>query len=276
MAASPRAATPTEQERSGALALALVQLLGGSAAIQAVLPDIASKGLSKLLLSLADKFGINSFSLTSPDLSNIGVAICPVVALINHSCAPNCAVVFPEGPSKEMSVIAFSRIEIGEEVSTLPARSKHALANVIFQILSSYVDLVLPVVQRQEELNLYKFHCKCPTCISECQTFSHRKALLCSKRGCSGILPIPGPSLSFQDVAFRIEASLDMKDPEVFIASRCELCSNMRKINLGRSDDEDLGLRWALNEADLQLSVTRPIAFENLRKSPYDFIRKAH
>lgn len=118
MADSPCRLSDEDQQQLGSLALALAQYLGGPEIIQQLLgDDLDHNALTRLLLALADKFGINSFSLTSPDLSNIGVAICPTVALINHDCSPNCAVVFPDGPEKDMHVVAFRPIEAGEEVS---------------------------------------------------------------------------------------------------------------------------------------------------------------
>jgi SET and MYND domain-containing protein len=117
MADSPCRLPEEDQEQLGALALTVTQYLGGPDVLQAIFPELADgKQMTRMLLSLMDKFGINSFSLTSPDLSNIGVAICPTVALINHDCSPNCAVVFPDGPSKDMHVITFKDVGAGEEV----------------------------------------------------------------------------------------------------------------------------------------------------------------
>jgi len=50
----------------------------------------------------------------------MGCAICPVGALVNHSCEPNVVIVFPRsGPKKDepnLQVIAIRDIQIGEEV----------------------------------------------------------------------------------------------------------------------------------------------------------------
>jgi hypothetical protein len=61
------------------------------------------------------QFRVNSFTLASPSLSPIGVAMSPLIALYNHSCQPNAVVVFPEG-RREMVVVAISDIQPGEEV----------------------------------------------------------------------------------------------------------------------------------------------------------------
>ena len=58
---------------------------------------------------------VNSFTLASPSLSPIGVAMSPIVALCNHSCQPNAAVVFPAGGG-EMVIVAIGDIQPGEEV----------------------------------------------------------------------------------------------------------------------------------------------------------------
>ena len=108
------------KEDRGSLALAVTQYLVGPAAVNSLFPGMDAKQITRTLLSLVDQFNVNSFSLTLPDLSNIGVAVCPTVALINHSCQPNCTVVFPDGPSGDMQVVAFKGIAEGEEVRALP------------------------------------------------------------------------------------------------------------------------------------------------------------
>ena len=107
------------KEDRGSLALAVTQYLVGPAAVNSLFPGMDAKQITRTLLSLVDQFNVNSFSLTLPDLSNIGVAVCPTVALINHSCQPNCTVVFPDGPSGDMQVVAFKAIAKGEEVRAL-------------------------------------------------------------------------------------------------------------------------------------------------------------
>lgn len=149
MAGSPRSLTPAEQEQQGSLAVAITHYIGASlssvmppassaaaaptnteanedapassdaqSALVSIFPEYAqdTMKMTRALLQAIDKFGINSFSLTEIDLTNIGVAIAPSVALINHSCRPNCSVVFPNGPKGEMKVVAFSSIQPGEEV----------------------------------------------------------------------------------------------------------------------------------------------------------------
>ncbi|ORY22390.1 hypothetical protein BCR39DRAFT_551744 [Naematelia encephala] len=98
------------------------------------------------LLNLISALTINSFTLSSPSLSPIGLAMSPITALFNHSCRPNAVVVFPNGGG-EMNVVAISDIEPGQE------------------ILTSYIDVSLPREFRRKELkDRYGFECDCPLC----------------------------------------------------------------------------------------------------------------
>lgn len=72
--------------------------------------------LDGLLLTSRTQFMSNSFTLASPSLAPLGVAIHPTAALFNHSCWPNAVVVFPEGGKGGMHVVALRAIEEGEEV----------------------------------------------------------------------------------------------------------------------------------------------------------------
>lgn len=134
MAGSPRALTPLEQEQNGTLAVAVTHYIGFSSqnatssamndstsGLVSIFPEYAddTAKMTRALLETIDKFSINSFSLTDFDLTNLGVAVNPAVALINHSCRPNCSVVFPNGPTGDMKVVAFSTVEPGEEVSAM-------------------------------------------------------------------------------------------------------------------------------------------------------------
>ncbi|KWU44592.1 hypothetical protein RHOSPDRAFT_33920 [Rhodotorula sp. JG-1b] len=128
--------TADEQERFFQLSVSLSAYVGQDTLAQSC-PDGA------VVIDLCSRFVSNSFALTCPtDLSNIGVSISPVTALINHSCVPNAVVVFPSFPkstpssstSIHMAVVALRDLERGEEVVT------------------SYVDLSLPCEERQKEL----------------------------------------------------------------------------------------------------------------------------
>jgi len=62
---------------------------------------------------------MNTFTLTSPCLTPIGISVSPLVALINHSCDPNAVVVFPRARGNIeplMQVVALRDIGPNEEV----------------------------------------------------------------------------------------------------------------------------------------------------------------
>ncbi|KAJ3256430.1 hypothetical protein HDU77_003150 [Chytriomyces hyalinus] len=76
-----------------------------------------------------------------------GVGLYPsLIALVNHSCVPNCAVTFEPG-SHAARLVALKDIELGEGISV------------------SYVDSAEPWVTRQGDLKRrYFFTCTCPLC----------------------------------------------------------------------------------------------------------------
>ncbi|KLT44665.1 SET domain-containing protein [Cutaneotrichosporon oleaginosum] len=142
--------------------------------------DMASFGFksARELLDLASAFAVNSFTLSTPDLTPIGVSTSPIVALCNHSCWPNAVVVFPSG--REMCVVAIRDIAPGEE------------------ILTAYIDVSLPLAERQADLqSRYGFTCDCALCAKGENWADPRWSVLhpgCSKGG-TGPMPnlaLPG------------------------------------------------------------------------------------
>ncbi|KAI4880549.1 hypothetical protein NFI96_034154, partial [Prochilodus magdalenae] len=94
----------------------------------------------------------NGFTVEDEELSHLGSAVFPDVALMNHSCCPN-AIVTYRGTSAE--VRAVQDIVKGEEIYT------------------SYIDLLYPTEDRIERLrDSYYFSCNC----KECKTKSKDKA----------------------------------------------------------------------------------------------------
>ncbi|KAL1407376.1 N-lysine methyltransferase smyd2 [Vanrija albida] len=125
-----------------------------NAAVPSATPDVLEPGdmadygfkSAAELLDMCSAFSVNSFTLSAPDLTPIGVATSPVCALFNHSCEPNAVVVFPKG-GKDMQVIAIGDMRPGDEV------------------LTSYIDVSLPYAERQKDLSeRYGFDCKCSLC----------------------------------------------------------------------------------------------------------------
>ena len=112
------------------------------------------------LLDLVCQFSCNSFTLTDSDLNPLGVCMHASMAMINHACTPNAAVVFPfggaakggqqkwrDGEDKIMQLVALRAIEPGEE------------------LLISYVDTADTYEERQKYLKKrYCFDCRCDLC----------------------------------------------------------------------------------------------------------------
>ncbi|KAI6045326.1 SET domain-containing protein, partial [Pisolithus marmoratus] len=161
---------PTAVEGHTHLAQSLVRYLGASSPT-----ELESYGI----MSTADlvDFIINTVALTTPSLTPIGVAVSPLVALINHSCAPNVVVVFPR-----------SRKDSGNE----PVVKVAALRNIApgEEILMSYVDTTLPKSLRQMALmETYNFQCRCWAC-TESSEVDPREAVWCPT-ACGGTSSLP-------------------------------------------------------------------------------------
>ena len=131
---------PSTTEFHAHLALAIVQYLGLSSPTDLAEFDINSAAeLVDVISRVCDlydqqrrsthsniftQFTTNSFTLTSPSLTPLGVCVSPAVALINHSCDPNAVVVFPRSSGSAaqeplMQVIAIKPIAADEEVRAL-------------------------------------------------------------------------------------------------------------------------------------------------------------
>ncbi|XP_032881237.1 N-lysine methyltransferase SMYD2 isoform X2 [Amblyraja radiata] len=99
------------------------------------------------LIELFAKVNCNGFTIEDEELSHLGSAIFPSVALMNHSCCPNVIVTY-KGTVAE--VRAVKRIDPGEEIFT------------------SYIDLLYPTEDRQDRLrDSYFFTCDCRECATK-------------------------------------------------------------------------------------------------------------
>ncbi|KAK3563264.1 hypothetical protein QTP86_019342 [Hemibagrus guttatus] len=106
------------------------------------------------LVELFAQVNCNGFTIEDEELSHLGSAVFPDVALMNHSCNPN-AIVTYNGTVAE--VRAVQKISPGEE------------------IFNSYIDLLYSTEDRTERLQQsYFFTCDC----TECTTKSKDKAKL--------------------------------------------------------------------------------------------------
>ncbi|XP_038667447.1 N-lysine methyltransferase SMYD2-A [Scyliorhinus canicula] len=99
------------------------------------------------LIELFAKVNCNGFTIEDEELSHLGSAIFPSVALMNHSCCPNVIVTY-KGTTAE--VRAVKEIGPGEEIFT------------------SYIDLLYPTEDRQDRLrDSYFFTCDCRECATK-------------------------------------------------------------------------------------------------------------
>ncbi|NXH17342.1 SMYD2 methyltransferase, partial [Bucco capensis] len=99
------------------------------------------------LVVLFAQVNCNGFTIEDEELSHLGSAIFPDVALMNHSCCPNVIVTY-KGTLAE--VRAVKEIEPGEEVFT------------------SYIDLLYPTEDRNNRLrDSYFFNCDCRECVTK-------------------------------------------------------------------------------------------------------------
>jgi SET and MYND domain-containing protein len=87
---------------------------------------------------------INAFRATLADDEPVGLCFEPTIALANHSCCPNAAVVFN---GRTVSLRALDKIQKGE------------------QIFISYIDPTQSTDERVAQLKeRYFFQCECPKC----------------------------------------------------------------------------------------------------------------
>lgn len=177
---------PEQLQQQAQLALHLAQYLTASARATSMFAPVSSAGDTSLedmmqpestfsqgdalralgidsateLLDLVCQFSCNSFALTDSDLNPLGVCLHSSMAMINHACTPNAAVVFPFGGAaksgeqrwndeedKVMQLVALRAIEPGEE------------------LLISYVDVADTFEERRSYLKKrYCFECRCELC----------------------------------------------------------------------------------------------------------------
>ncbi|KAF7761539.1 hypothetical protein Agabi119p4_9531 [Agaricus bisporus var. burnettii] len=157
---------------------ALVRYLGLES-----LDELSSYGIDSIagLVDLVSRFTTNAFTVASPTLTPIGVSISPIIALFNHSCAPNAVPVFPRAPHNAKanepmaSVITLRDIPANEEV------------------VISYIDTTLTKRERQKALKeTYYFTCNCSLCEKprDGAYVDSRESLYCPKN-CGGLCWLP-------------------------------------------------------------------------------------
>ncbi|KAG8931655.1 hypothetical protein FRC02_002421 [Tulasnella sp. 418] len=189
------------------------------------------------------QFTTNSFTLTDPSLTPIGVAISPVTALINHSCQPNAVVVFPRASSvfeagrNPIDVVAIRDLLPGEEIFT------------------SYIDVSLPHRHRARELKeRYMFDCTCPLCTvnlaSDNTKIDPREIAFCGKQGCDGVIKL-SDDLDSNDLSKRgcikCGKSLSKEDAESVIDSIRLGEEALEKATMLELEDSERALKYTCN-----------------------------
>lgn len=110
------------------------------------------------------KLAVNAYGIMDDLLVSRGLAIYPGVALLNHSCAPNCAAVYGRSdPVRE----EFDAPDPGDADTTPFLQTVRTLVDIPAgtELCMSYVDVTKPRAQRQAELLAsYGFECTCAAC----------------------------------------------------------------------------------------------------------------
>eukprot|EP00002_Diphylleia_rotans_P003098 TRINITY_DN12089_c0_g1_i1.p1 TRINITY_DN12089_c0_g1~~TRINITY_DN12089_c0_g1_i1.p1 ORF type:complete len:543 (-),score=82.89 TRINITY_DN12089_c0_g1_i1:143-1771(-) len=125
-------------------------------------PKNAIEESDKDLLTLLGQMEANNFSIWDHTLATHGMGVYPFGALLNHSCWPNCVVMY-EGPELIQTIRTLRKVSVGEE------------------LCHSYLDLAANRAQRQTSLlERYGFVCTCLRCMQEStQPFDPFVAPLC-------------------------------------------------------------------------------------------------
>ncbi|KAJ3051502.1 hypothetical protein HK097_007466 [Rhizophlyctis rosea] len=123
---------------------------------------------AKDMIELLCRFACNSISVSDGELVNVGVGVFPTLSLMNHSCDPNCAIIFN---GRTATLRSIKDIDEGEE------------------ICQSYLDLTERTSSRKKELRKrYFFDCRCSICEEEAQDV--RSRYKCPKEDCDGWLNV--------------------------------------------------------------------------------------
>ncbi|XP_025241289.1 histone-lysine N-methyltransferase SMYD3 isoform X1 [Theropithecus gelada] len=97
-----------------------------------------------ILLPQPHKVICNSFTICNAEMQEVGVGLYPSISLLNHSCDPNCSIVF-NGP--HLLLRAVRDIEVGEELTIC------------------YLDMLMTSEERRKQLrDQYCFECDCFRC----------------------------------------------------------------------------------------------------------------
>ncbi|CAM9587566.1 unnamed protein product, partial [Phaeothamnion confervicola] len=134
-----------------------------------LLPSWARCGVPDAV-ALAARVNANAHGLLLSDGSNasLGCGMFPLVAMLNHSCSPNCAFVFC--PAR-MEVRVLRPVAAGEELTV------------------AYIDLLQSTADRQRELLQSRhFECRCARCLQPPPSDALLAAFCCASCGEAGVV----------------------------------------------------------------------------------------
>lgn len=116
-------------------------------------PDVYSEGAS-VVAEAADRIARVRTALEQSQTLNLedieGTALFPIICTMNHSCRPNCTVLYTN--NGDAHVVAVRDIAAGEELCIC------------------YVDIDQDLAAREASLREYRFTCACLRCLEERQT----------------------------------------------------------------------------------------------------------
>jgi SET and MYND domain-containing protein len=114
---------------------------------------------------------INSITLVSATFDQLGMTFDPAIALLNHSCNPNAAIVFDQNVACIRSI---KDLKKGEQVTI------------------SYIDNTYKRATRRSQLReQYYFDCHCEGCEPKDNLFTGRDSWTCENEQCKGLIPEP-------------------------------------------------------------------------------------
>uniref|UniRef100_A0A6A7GA76 Histone-lysine N-methyltransferase ASHR1 n=1 Tax=Hirondellea gigas TaxID=1518452 RepID=A0A6A7GA76_9CRUS len=120
------------------------------------------------------RFSCNNFSIFDSELRPFGAGVFPLTAVFNHSCDPNCVLMFSNPDRPNRCYVRSSRpIAKGEELTI------------------GYVELGCPTSIRRAELRKgYFFECECPRCSNDADELDAVwETLRCPSGNCSAVIP---------------------------------------------------------------------------------------
>ncbi|KAJ1558864.1 hypothetical protein HK405_012837 [Cladochytrium tenue] len=137
----------------------------------------------KELLELFCRFAVNSMAvIDAAEGVDVGVCVLPTFAMMNHSCSPNCAIVF-DGTSAILRALV--DIEEGEQ-----ARAMLSHSGAASMLTQSYIEIADDVDKRRRELSSrYFFDCDCALCIAQSERRSMGRCVACNSGFVSGQAP---------------------------------------------------------------------------------------